>query len=86
MTEADIERIVQEVVRRLLSLGMQVTAKPQSTLTIDDRVVSLTTLEGRLEGVQQLMVEPKAVVTPSVRDELRARKIELVRMSSGHGA
>ena len=86
MTEADIERIVQEVVRRLLSLGMQVTANPQSTLTIDERVVSLATLQGKLEGIQQLQVEPKAVVTPSVRDELRQRKIELVRMPSGGGA
>lgn len=82
MTDADIERIVQEVIRRLLSLGMQVKTKPQETLAIDDRVISLATIQGRLEGVRQVLVQPKAVVTPSVRDELRYKKIEIVRMQS----
>ena len=50
----------------------------QETLTVSERVVSLAGLNGRLEGVRQLVVPPRAIVTPSVRDELRRRRIALV--------
>jgi len=76
----EIERIVQEVIRRLTSAGVQVT-KLKPTLELEDRLVTLASLEGRLEGIRQLVVLPKAVVTPSVRDELRDKKIELVRQA-----
>ena len=79
MTEAEIERIVQEVIRRLMSLGVSVRSSPPSALTINDRVVSLSKIEGQLEGITQVIVKPKAVVTPSVKDELRQKKIQLVR-------
>ena len=79
MSEADIERIVQEVIRRLISAGHPVAGSKPSTLTIEERVVSLATIEGRLEGIQQLVVPPKAVVTPSVKDELRQKNIDLIR-------
>jgi hypothetical protein len=57
-------------------------------LTVADRVVSLEALDGRLAGVRRLVTRPDAVVTPSVRDELRTRRIELVRRdnsSTGSG-
>ena len=79
MTEAEIERIVQEVIRRLLSLGVRVASSQPTSLAISDRVITLATIEGRLEGISQLVVQSKAVVTPSVKDELRQKKIELVR-------
>jgi len=79
VTDAEIERIVQEVIRRLMSLGVRVGSSPMSALTIEDRVITLSTIEGQLEGIQQVIVQPKAVVTPSVRDELRQKKIELLR-------
>ena len=78
LADAEIERIVREVIRRLTSAGVQVDTAT-STLKIDKRLVTLATIEGQLEGIQKLVVMPKAVVTPSVRDELRDKKIELVR-------
>ncbi len=78
ISDAEIERIVREVIRRLTSVGVQID-KASSTLKIDKRLVTLATIEGQLEGIQKLVVLPKAVVTPSVRDELRDKKVELVR-------
>ena len=78
LTDAEIERIVREVIRRLTSAGVQVDTAT-STLKIDKRLVTLATIEGQLEGIQKLVVMPKAGVTPSGRDELRDKKIELVR-------
>lgn len=43
------------------------------------RVVTLAELDGRLaNGVRRVVVSQRAVVTPSVRDELRRRNVELV--------
>lgn len=78
ITDEEIERIVREVIRRLMSAGVRIE-KTDSTLKLESRLVTLATIEGQLEGIQQLVVLQKAVVTPSVRDELRDKKIELVR-------
>lgn len=48
-------------------------------LAISSRVVALAEVEDRLAGIRRLVVPPGAVVTPSVRDELRRRNIALVR-------
>ena len=77
-----IETIVAEVVRRLLAQGVAVSGvdgNVQDHLEIDDSVVALATLSGRLDGICRLVVKTDAVVTPSVRDELRQRNIALVR-------
>ena len=44
---------------------------------IGSTLVSLKQVEGRLENVRQLVVPRGAVVTPSVRDLLREKKIAL---------
>ena len=81
--EALVERIVREVIRRLEASGVKVdngdapTAEPRE-LVVVERVVTLERIAGRLGGVRRVVVPPRAVVTPSVRDELRDRKIELV--------
>lgn len=73
MNEADIERIV----RRLLA---EMTSPPlATTLTLEANVVTMVELRDKLEGVQKLVVKPRAIVTPLVRDELTDRKIELIR-------
>ncbi|MHC4404991.1 MAG: hypothetical protein ACYTG0_35540 [Planctomycetota bacterium] len=46
-------------------------------LVFSDRVVTLATLDNRLAGIRRLVVPPGAVVTPSVRDELRRKGIAL---------
>ena len=77
-TEQDVERIVLEVVRRLGLLGPpKLTARNE--LTLVERVVTMRSIEGKLDGVGRLIVAARAVVTPAVRDELKQRNIELVR-------
>lgn len=47
-------------------------------LVLTGRVITLAELGERLSGVRRLVVPPRAIVTPSVRDELRRRNVELV--------
>jgi len=84
-TEEQVEWIVVEVVRRLRLLeagnervaGLEV-GSPTAELVLKERLVTLRLLEGRLTGIKRVMVPPRAVVTPAVKDELKARKIQLV--------
>jgi len=81
-TEEQVTAIVVEVIRRLGLLdGVAVVERSSTTaeLAVTDRVVTLRSLEGRLTNIAKLIVPPRAVVTPAVRDELKQRKIELVR-------
>lgn len=45
----------------------------------DSPVVSMADLRDRLEGVRELLVAPRTILTPAVRDELRRLKIDVVR-------
>jgi hypothetical protein len=75
------ERVVQEVIRRLVAQGMTIQ-RPETVvtdLTLDQRVVTLNLLEGRLNGIRRLIVKRRTIVTPAVKDELRTRGIELQR-------
>ena len=79
-----IEFIVQEVIRRLKSGGAMIEgsvapANGARDLALTDRLITLATVKGRLDGVRRLVVTRKALVTPAVRDELRAREIELFK-------
>ena len=47
-------------------------------LVVTAQVVTLSEVEGRLDGVRQLVVPPRAVITPAARDELLQRNIHLV--------
>jgi hypothetical protein len=64
--------------------GMAIAGKKgrrgsEEVLQLDDRVVTLATLEGKLDSVRRLVVHRKAIVTPAVREELSRREIELDR-------
>ena len=77
-----IERIVQEVIRRLIEQGIAVrlaATNDETELAVSDRVVTLATLGGRLAGVKRLVVGGRSIVTPAVKDELNDRSIELIR-------
>jgi len=80
-TEQDVERIVVEVIRRLGLLSSPGSTAPVNgnELTLAERVVTMRSLEGKLAGIARLVVPARAVVTPSVRDELNDRQIELIR-------
>jgi ribose 5-phosphate isomerase RpiB len=82
-TGIDVDEVVREVLARLGLAPARATATAcqpvsQETLTVTQPVVSLAALNGRLDGVRRLLVPPRAIVTPSVRDELRRRRIVLV--------
>jgi hypothetical protein len=47
-------------------------------LTVSSRVVTMAEVGDKLGAVRRLVVPPKAVVTPSVRDELHRRNVTLV--------
>lgn len=84
LTADDIERIVREVLVRLTSADAAARSS-QSTgneLTISERLVTLRDVEQRLTGVTKIHVGRRTVVTPSVRDLLRQKKIELVRSTN----
>jgi hypothetical protein len=44
---------------------------------IDNRVVSLAELKERLGNATKLFISPKSILTPSAKDEIRKRKIEV---------
>ncbi len=50
----------------------------QSGLVIYEPLVTLATVQGRLSGVRHVVLAPGAVVTPSVKDELRRRGVTVV--------
>jgi hypothetical protein len=77
-SEQDVERIVLEVIRRLGLVGSP-PATATNELAVSERVVTMRSIEGKLAGINRLIVSGRAVVTPAVKDELRQRNIELVR-------
>ena len=92
-TSAEIETIIRIVVERLRSMSAgkssnatsPVVAKVEAlrhVLRIEERLVTLESLRGRLDGIQVLEVRPRAVVTPAVVDELRQQKIRLERVAA----
>ena len=78
---AYIETIVREVLAEMSvrprANSTDVPARAVSTgeLRVTNKVISVQTLEGRLEGVARLIVPRGAVFTPAVRDELRKRNV-----------
>lgn len=90
-TEHEVEWIVVEVIRRLGLLDTNpkrergVSAFERSSTTADlmltEKVITIRTIEGRLTGITRLIALPRAIVTPAVRDELKARNVELVRQT-----
>jgi hypothetical protein len=90
-TSIDIERVVQEVLRELkLQAAPPAPAAPASEatpvaqpasdgqVTLSERLVTMSVLEGRLAGLRKLVVGPRSVVTPAVRDELARRNVQLL--------
>jgi hypothetical protein len=49
----------------------------EKELVVESRVLSLSELKDRIDTVRKIIVSPKTVVTPSVKDVLRKRNIEL---------
>lgn len=77
MSDIDIEFIVREVIRRLTSAAGDPSRSEADTVNLDERLVTMATLDGRLANARRLVVAKKAVVTPAVKDELKKRQITL---------
>jgi len=80
VSAAEIERLVREVLAQLAPT----TAPPApgaTELWLEQSVVSVQDLEGRLAQVQQIVVPAKAIITPAARDVLRERGIDVRRAS-----
>ena len=90
----DIQRIVDEVVRRLcnsVSEGSDVEPTTVSApihndrggdVRLNERVISLDSLDERIQGVDRIVLSARAVITPAARDELRQRGIVVTHASS----
>ena len=87
LSQAQLEWIVREVVRRLQSANKNAASDAvASRLALSERLVTMETLRNKLEGVQQVDTVPGAVVTPAVVDFLREKQITLVRGDRATGA
>jgi hypothetical protein len=82
-----VEIVVREVLRRLAVADAcpapatgEPTLRERRELVLTERLVTLATLQGRLDDVARLVVARRAVVSPAVHDELRAKNIELRRI------
>ncbi len=88
LNPSEIERIVRQVVERLLREGAPTTSPSAKGATaghlrLETKLVTLASLEGKLGAETSVLSVPaKAVVTPAVRDELKTRGVELRRGDS----
>jgi hypothetical protein len=76
----DVEALVREVLARLAD-GRQaepVKANPAECV-LQERVITLSSIDGQCEGIRTLVVPQRAVVTPAASDWLREKKIALRR-------
>lgn len=64
---SEIGRLVEEVLTRI--------SAPATVVALNSRVVTLAELEGKLDRAEQVIVPPRAVITPAARDELKRRGI-----------
>jgi hypothetical protein len=79
ISEEQLEWVVQEVLRRLgAGVAVDREANHAQQLSVTDRLITMRSIEGRLNGVTQIVVRRRAIITPAVRDELKQRKIELI--------
>jgi hypothetical protein len=83
----DIERVVREVLAELKRApapeepmaAAQTLTPGNGELVISTRLVTMEEITDRLDGIRRVAVDPRAVITPAVRDALRQRNIELSR-------
>jgi len=85
-----VERLLADAVAQLVVMKPVKSTEPHLAETISvsrpvgevhlsDRVVTLESLKGQLDGAKSVVVHPKAVVTPAAKDLLRQQSIRLVR-------
>ncbi len=71
---AHVERIVRELLAEVLRTSPEESSS-KGELRVAAKVVSARELEGRLGGIERLIVSRGAVITPAARDLLKERNI-----------
>ena len=77
----DAERAVEETITetKMAKPPAKKRQEPKpGQLQLNHRVVTTAQIDGRLDGIRQVVVPVRAVVTPAVRDTLRKKRIALV--------
>ncbi len=87
------ERIVREVIRRLLAMeaqqggAHQLAGSNRSTAPVvrpphplQDKLITAATLESVPAGTSEVLIPARAVVTPLARDEAKAKGLRLTRV------
>lgn len=79
----DIDKLVRGILADLSAPSVPVCSEPKTDLPdqrdgiyIDRRVISLADVKG-LGDTRKLLLAPKSILTPSAKDEIRKRKIEV---------
>ena len=94
-----VERLVAEVIRRIEAGSIEAESKGSpaarpaalpaagdSPVVITDRVITLRSLERLPAGTRRVVVDPKAVVTPSARDHAKEHAIAIERGAASGAA
>lgn len=95
-SEEFVERIVREVIRRLLAMNAQValasTSAPRgnplssapliTSQTVSAKLITVATLEALPKGTTEALIPARAVVTPLARDEAKSMGIRLTRVAA----
>ncbi|HEX4148531.1 MAG TPA: hypothetical protein VHY20_06070, partial [Pirellulales bacterium] len=92
----DIDALVRDVLARLAASGNMAPSEVQPaentpTATninplervLSDRVITLSSIDGKWEGIQTLVVSQRAVITPAASDLLRQKNIGVRRLKAG---
>ncbi len=91
-TTTEIEAIVRRVLQGMLVSGaaqssvlnpkassIAVSKKPANTVAIFDVLITLSSIPKNLDGITELRIAKKSVITPSVRDFLNSKNIRVLR-------
>jgi hypothetical protein len=95
-TDEFVERIVREVIRRLMAMNAQVAlsssfaaagnplsnAPVVTTHTVTAKLITVATLEALPRGTTEALIPTRAVVTPLARDEAKLMGIRLTRVAA----
>jgi len=80
--DVQVERIVREVMARLAKDRSHAIDPPRTDcpprIELDQTLVTLNLLEDRLDGISELALKPRAVITPAARDFIKQKNVRVV--------
>jgi len=78
-----LEALVRRIVREVLAGGNATTNKsddaPQRLNLNGTGVITIADLDGRLDGIDEILAGAKTIVTPAAKDILKSQGIEILR-------